>query len=466
MTSVPPRLRRPPPDARALALEVLLESRQHEAFAQELLDRQLTRSPLPPAERRLATQLVYGVLRRRGTLSAIVRPFVTRDLHLVEPWVWDVLALGAYQLLLLTHIPPHAALYETVELAGWCGRRSAKGFLNAVLRKVVDLATDVMTTSPAAEALPLEQGRYRRLARPVLPSPETDPVQYLSVAFGLPDWLAARWSARWPAEECRRLGFWFAGPAPLTLRVNRLRIDRHSFVQACAQAGIAAEPGEQAQAVRLAEHVPVRDLPGYLQGWFSVQDESAMLTASALSPAPGSRVLDLCAAPGGKTTHLAELMQDQGEVLACDVDERRLQTVRELAARLGLTCIRTRCIDTARPASVPAGPFDAVLVDVPCSNTGVLGKRPEARWRLKPEDIAELAALQGGLLRLGVERLRPGGSLVYSTCSIEPDENQDVVRALLKESSDLHLEAEQESAPGRPADGGYWARLRRDGGAS
>jgi 16S rRNA (cytosine967-C5)-methyltransferase len=457
----PPRFRGPRHDARSLALEVLLEVHRHEAFAQELLDRSLGRSPLTPADRRLATQLVYGVLRRRGTLTWLIRPFLNREPQKVEPWLWDALCLGAYQILLLTHIPRHAALNETVELAARFGRPGAKGFLNAVLRKLADLPTEQRTDTPAADALPLETG-YRRLTRPALPPPELDPVQYLAAAFSLPTWLAARWSARWPAEECRRLGFWFAGPVPLTLRVNHLRSDRIGFLRACEGSGVAAELGAQPQSVRLPEPVPVRDLPGYLQGWFAVQDESAMLPGLALAPAVGSRVLDLCAAPGGKTTHLAELMRDEGEVIACDVDERRLKTVNELAARLGLNCIRTCRIDPDQPATVPAGPFDAVLLDVPCSNTGVLGKRPEARWRLRPSDLAELPLLQGRLVRLGVDRLKPGGALVYSTCSIEPEENQNVVRALLQERPELRLEAEQESSPGRPADGGYWAKLRKN----
>jgi 16S rRNA (cytosine967-C5)-methyltransferase len=187
-----------------------------------------------------------------------------------------------------------------------------------------------------------------------------------------------------------------------------------------------------------------------------------MRVTSALDPAPGSRVLDLCAAPGGKTTHLAESMQDRGRVVACDVDERRLQTVGLLARRLGLTIVETCRLRPGPDEELPPGPFDAVLADVPCSNTGVLGRRPEARWRLRPEDLAELVALQARLLRLAAGAVRPGGVLVYSTCSIEPEENRDLVRAVLPALPDFRPEAEEELVPGRPADGGYWARLRRD----
>jgi 16S rRNA (cytosine967-C5)-methyltransferase len=440
---------------------VLLDSDRHEGFVQELLDRHLDGAGLPPADRRLATQLAYGVLRRRGTLDALVRPFVTRQPHQVEPWLWEALRLGAYQLALLTHIPPHAALNETVELAAAFHRPGAKGFLNGVLRRVAELVTDDRLAGPAADALPLEQGEYRRLARPALPDPAVSPVEYLASGFAWPRWLAERWHTRFGWDECVRLGFWFAGPAPLWLRVNTLRTDRAACLAAFAAAGVGAEPGEQPQAIRLRESAAVRDLPGYADGWFAVQDEAAMTVAPALAPATGSRVLDLCAAPGGKTTHLAELIGDQGRVLACDVDDERLRTVTELCRRLGVTCVETARLHPVRNEEPPPGPFDAALVDVPCSNTGVLGRRPEVRWRLRPGDLRHLVALQTRLLRQAAERVRPGGAVVYSTCSIEPEENHGVVDAVLRELPGLALEAESEQVPGRPADGGYWARLRR-----
>jgi 16S rRNA (cytosine967-C5)-methyltransferase len=215
------------------------------------------------------------------------------------------------------------------------------------------------------------------------------------------------------------------------------------------------------QAVRLLEHAAVRQLPGYEQGWFAVQDESAMRVAAALAPEPGSRVLDLCAAPGGKTTHLAELMRNQGQIVACDVDDERLRTVAELSARLGITIIETVRLRPGLNENAPAGPFDAILVDVPCSNTGVLGRRPEVRWRLRPVDLKHLIPLQTKLLLQAAERVRPGGAIVYSTCSIEPEENRAVVDAVLQAMPELSLEADEAQVPGKPADGGYWARLRR-----
>jgi 16S rRNA (cytosine967-C5)-methyltransferase len=450
-----------PPTARRLALDALLQSRRGEGFVSEALDHRLQGAKLSPADRRLATQLAYGVLRRRGTLDALLRPLVNRRPDQVEPWLWEALRLGALQLALLTHIPPHAALHETVELAAQ--RPRAKGFVNAVLRRLAELVTHDRCPGPAADALPLEPGAYRRLARPVLPDPATSPVEYFAAAFALPRWLAERWAGRFPWEECLRLGFWFAAPPPIWLRCNTLRTDRAALLAAFAAAGVRAETGDYPQAVRLLEPAAIRDLPGYEVGWFAVQDESAMRVAAALAPEPGSRVLDLCAAPGGKTTHLAELMRNQGQIAACDVDDRRLQTVGELCRRLGASIVQPVRLHPERNEEPPAGPFDAALVDVPCSNTGVLGRRPEVRWRLRPGDFRHLVPRQTKLLIQAAERVRPGGAMVYSTCSIEPEENRGVVEAVLRGLRHLELEAEAEQVPGRPADGGYWARLRVKG---
>jgi 16S rRNA (cytosine967-C5)-methyltransferase len=475
MTTSPPTLHSDNPSARALALQILLDVHNCNAFVQEILDRHLGRVQLSGPDRRLVTQLAYGVLRRRGTLDALLQPLVARPRHKVEPWLWEALRLGAYQLVVLTHLPPHAVLNETVELAamfqrppspyplplGGEGRvRGAKSFLNGVLRSLSRLVTDERVDAPAADALPLEDGSYRQLVRPVFPDPGAYFFRYFASAFSLPDWLAQRWSERYAREECVRLGFWFAGPAPLWLRCNPLKATREQCLQALSAAAIAAEPGEHPQSIRLHESRPVRELPGFAEGWLTVQDKSAMCVGSALMPEPGSRILDLCAAPGGKTTHLAELMHNEGHIVACDIDEGRLRTVSELAARLGIGIIETRLLDTAGKVPLPEGPFDAVLLDVPCSNTGVLGRRPEVRWRLRPEELPHLVRLQHRLLLQACERVRPGGVIVYSTCSIEPEEDGLLIRALLKEVPGLVLEAEEERTPGRPADGGYWARLR------
>jgi 16S rRNA (cytosine967-C5)-methyltransferase len=444
-------------NSRQLALHVLLECGKKEAFVQDILDQNLRTSQLSPADRRLTTQLVYGVLRRRGTLDALLRTRIKRPIRQVEAEVLEILRLGAYQLFLLTHIPPHAALNETVELANVNLPRAA-GFINAVLRSLVPLLTSDQTSTFGAGALPLVNGLYRKLAQLVMPDPVLMPEAYLAQAFSLPGWLVTRWLKRFGWDECVRLGFWFAGPAPLTLRINSLRSDGAAFLRICGDSACA---GVHPQAVLWKNHVPIPNIPGYAEGHFVVQDESAMRVAMALAPEPGQNVLDLCAAPGGKTTHLAELMKNQGYILACDVEAKKLEPLEDTCRRLGISIIQTKVLNTRQNEEAPLGAFDAVLADVPCSNTGVLGRRPEVRWRLKPDDLTHLVRLQTNLLRQGCERLRPGGKIVYSTCSIEPEENRQVVEAVLSSRKDFVLEAYEEAVPGRPADGGYWARLRR-----
>lgn len=458
--------------ARAVAVDVLTAARTANAWAAELVDDHLARAQLSPQDRRFVTQLVFGVIRRKATLDALVRPFVQRAFHDIEPPLVDCLRLGAFQLAFLTHVPKHAAVHETVNLADHLGRPRAKGFLNGVLRRVAEVVTDEFVESPAPDTLPFD-GRsppvatgglpptssYRKLTQPLLPDPATDPTAYLAVAFSWPRWLVDRWLARHGPDECFCLGFWFNAPPPLWLRVNKLKLDREAYRLILAAQGIDAEPGEHPQSLRLTENASIRELPGYAQGEFAVQDASSMAVATALAPQPGWRVLDLCAAPGGKTTHLAELMKNRGHVTACDIDPRRLDTVTTLCQRLGVTIVEPVLV--AKDGDPPPGLYHAALVDVPCSNTGVLGRRPEVRWRLRPDEFEHLIRLQTRLLFNALDRVRPGGVVVYSTCSIEPDENEGVVKAVRRGIKGLMIEAEHHAVPGRPADGGYWARLRK-----
>jgi 16S rRNA (cytosine967-C5)-methyltransferase len=448
--------------ARVVAADVLRRSRQKEAFAAELIES--AGAGLSPQDRRLVVQLVMGVLRRRATLDALVAPFLTRPFRDLHPDTLDLLRLGAFQLAFLTHVPKHAAVHETVEITP----PVVKKFVNAILRKVAEVVTDEFVPTAGADSIPFDLEspgtavpglRYRKLTRPLLPDPPADFPAYLAAAFSWPRWLADRWLARHGRDECVRLGFWFNAPPPLWLRVNTAKIDRGDYLQQLAAKGLDAAAGEHPQAVRLLDGVSIRELPGYDAGLFAVQDYSSMLVASALAPQPGWSVLDLCAAPGGKTTHLAEFMRNTGRIVACDIVAKRLESVTALCQRMGVTIVEPAVL--ADGTDAPPGPFDAALVDVPCSNTGVLGRRPEVRWRLHPSEFEHLIRLQTKLLFAALDRVKPGGVVVYSTCSVEPDENGGVVRAVMQGMRGLTLEAEHTAVPGQPSDGGYWARLRK-----
>jgi 16S rRNA (cytosine967-C5)-methyltransferase len=451
-----------PPTARRVAFTVLSQYKNEGRFVAQLLEHELEQTPdFPSNERRLAVELINGVVRRRLTLDTLLLPYVARPRHRIEGELWTLLQIGTYQLGFLDAIPPYAAVNETVLLAKEADRHGWDGFANGVLRAVQSAFTDQFADGPSADALPLTNGRYRRLSRVFFRDPDSDPVGYVAESFSFPRWLIERWHSRFELAELCRLGFWFDNPGPLSLRVNPLRANRDALLANFSSQGVSVTPGGLMEAIRVEGTRRVDSLPGFAEGFFSVQDESAMQAVDLLDPKPGETVLDLCAAPGTKSTHLAERMANQGTVIATDIRPDRLRRIDENSHRLGLTIVQPMLV-SADSANVPLGPFDAILVDVPCSNTGVLGKRPEARWRIDAAEIRELAMQQLALLRAACERLAPQGRVVYSTCSIEPEENESIVQTILGERPDLILVAERHHIPGQPADGGYQALLRRN----
>jgi 16S rRNA (cytosine967-C5)-methyltransferase len=467
-------------NARDAAFAVLSEYKNGGRFVAALLEPFFRDSALSaPDERRLAVELTNGVVRREATLDAMIRPHVQRPRHRIEGELWTLVQLGVYQLVFLDAIPAYAAVNETVALARSIGRERWSGFLNGVLRSVERMLTDEFQAAPDAAAVPIAAGRYRRVARTVFSDPSVDSADYFAEAFSFPRWLASRWHERFGFEELCRIGFWFDAPAALSLRVNPLKTNRDELMRMLGEHGIAATVGDLPESIRLVGTARVDTLPGFAEGFFSVQDESAMRAVDRLAPKPGETILDLCAAPGTKTTHLAERMRNVGTIIATDIRSDRLARVTENCARLGISIVRPLLIsDRPRPSSDSAvadsaaevdpasGPFDAILVDVPCSNTGVLGKRPEARWRITPSEFEELSVRQLQLLESASRRLRPGGRLVYSTCSIEPEENEQTVHAFLKREPAFSLVEEWHQIPGRPGDGGYQALLVRGRAAS
>lgn len=447
-----------PPGARDVAFAVLDQHNRTDRFVSVLFDELPNTGRLSPADRRLALEIVSGVVRRRATLDAILAPHVRRPRHRVEDSLWVLLQMGAYQLVFLSAVPPHAAVDETVKLAERIARPRWTGFLNGVLRAVSRSLTDETPTDPAADVIPLTGDRYRRHGQPVFADPSEHPTDYVAAAFSFPSWMVTRWKTRFDFAEQLRLGFWFNTPIRPTLRVNRLKQSRDNLLDDLRAAGVAAVPGHRSESILLTGPAEIERLPGFAEGRFTVQDESAMAAAELLAPQPGQRVLDLCAAPGTKTTHLAELMADRGMIVAADIRTDRLKRIEENAKRLGIGIIEP-CLIRSDGRDIPRGPFDAILLDVPCSNTGVLGKRPEARWRLRPQDLRELSEIGRRLLTRACDRLGDRGRIVYSTCSIEPEENLGVVNAVLSKRDDMRLAGSTDHVPGQPADGGYQALL-------
>ena len=419
------------------------------AYADGALERELGRVELSPLDRALATELTYGSIRQRRLLDAWLDQLGKVPAERQPPKLRWLLHLGLYQLLLSERVPPAAAVSTTVELAkrGGLGRLApvVNGMLRAFLRR-----------RQAGDALPLP----------------ADPAEALGLRHSLPDWLA-RDLLQWLPPEGAEAFARASNSAPaLDLRVNRLRASRDAVLEAMADIGVAANAieGLPMGICLSGRSGDLRQLPGYIEGHWCVQDRSAQRVAALLDPQPGERILDACAAPGGKSTHLAETMNDQGLVLALDRGEARLRRVQRNSARLGLTCIETRHGDASRLAlDAPelCGSFDRILVDAPCSGLGTLARHADARWRMDPAAIEGLVALQRQLLEGLLPLLRPGGQLVYATCTVHPSENGQLIDGLLALRPELRRLEQWQLWPGEQqgaGDGFFAALLQTDQG--
>jgi len=395
---------------------------------------------------------------RQRTIDRVLKEAVSRPRENVQHELWTLLRMGAAELLFGPRDAQYAAISETVELSRYAGHPEWTGFLNGVLRGVQRLLTDEDANEPGPDRVPVADGVYRVLNKPLFPDPNTQTVDYVGLAFSLPGKLAKAWTTRYSREELWPVVWSTLTSPPLALRVNRVATDPQEWASRCEAAGVELAPAEFPEAFRLLSKTRLSDIPGFADGEFVVQDLTAMHAVRLLNPYPKDNVLDLCAGPGTKTTQLAELMLDQGSITATDVTQARLDQISENAERLGFACIHPMWIERSNP-EIDNGPFDAILVDVPCSNTGVLGKRPEARWRYSPDDIRELNKLQRRLLNVAAGLLAEDGRLVYSTCSIEPDENEQFIVNWLRDHPEFECVEMKTILPGPDHDGGFSARL-------
>jgi 16S rRNA (cytosine967-C5)-methyltransferase len=407
-------------DPRSVAWEIL-QRVEGGGYADALLGHRLNRARLSARDRALTTRLVYGTLAWQGYLDHVIAAFSHRAVAKLDPAIRTLLRLALFQACRLTKIPDFAVVDTAVELAKSVRRGVASGLVNAVLRRAASAWQDVP-----------------------LPSLDDDPVAALAVRLSHPPWLVQSWLAEYGRERTEALLHADNEPAPTALRVNCCRASPAEVLRRLQAAGCEAAIGRYApSAIVLETGTGLSALDGQEQGWFALQGEASQLVGFLVAPQPGERVLDTCAAPGGKATHLAELMGDRGEVLAIDISRRGVQRVERLAAQLGLSAVRAVVGDATRlraaasatqdlGLSLPRGGFDRVLVDAPCSGLGTLRGHPELRWRRNPADVRALARLQSRLLDEAGDQVRPGGILVYATCTLSRAENEDVVGAFLE----------------------------------
>ncbi len=406
------------PDARETALKVLVKVEGSDFRAKDILDEALKRHAYPEEESGLATELVYGTLRQLGRLDYYLGKTCHRPLEALSPWVRNLLRLALYQILELSRVPESAAVDTAVELSKSYGHEGVVKFVNGVLRELCRLKHE-----DKLPALPL------------------DPVAAMAVSHSHPLWLARRWVETYGFEKARDMMAAGNQAPPLTLRANLGRIRRDELAGRLHQAGYHVEACRYSPyGLRVKGGGDVRRMPGFNEGHFFVQDESSQMLGLLMAPKQGWQIVDACAAPGGKATHLAELTGRGGAVWAFDRKAPALEKLSLSARRLGLPQLRHEVRDAFYPRQEMLGKMDGVLVDAPCSGLGVLRRRVEARWQLKPEAVAQHAERQAGLLAASSRYLKPGGVLVYATCTLAEEENEDVVRRFLKETPGFAFE--------------------------
>lgn len=404
--------------ARKAAFKILYAVHQQEAYANVALAKELRQGNLSDVDRRFATELVYGAVKAGATLDWILKKYLSRPLNKVNPVVQDILRLGAYQLRYMDKVPASAACNEAVNLAKKFSNEGAAKFVNGVLRSMV--------REPEKAAFPEGKGNA---------------TLQLSLKSQHPEWLVRRWIKEFGYDEAVKLCEFNNQQAPLSVRTNTLMTSPSELLLQLTAAGVEAHRSELTEeGFILDKYGSLDSLLPLQEGHCQVQDESSMLVAHVLDPQPGEKIFDVCSAPGGKTTHIAALMQNRGKIVACDIYEHKLQRVMDNAQRLSVQIIEPLLLDAREIGAKFPNEADRVLVDAPCSGLGVLRRKPDSRWRKSPELLKELPRLQLEILKSAAKAVKSGGILVYSTCTIAHEENQDVVKAFLQENQDFVLE--------------------------
>ena len=441
--------------ARGSAVKILTRVEQSDAYLDKLLNSELNNGDLSDQDRRLLTELTAGVLRWQAKLDWVLTGFYHGEFSKCIPVVKNALRVALYQILFLDRIPHSAAVNESVEIVKRLKGEKSANVVNGVLRSVI-----------------------RRIDAITYPEPNGDPARYLSIMFSHPLWMTRRWIQRYGAGQTEELMRANNARPHLSLRVNPLRGTADELIAKLQERGLKPRLSRYLKDVVVVEGLSnIGGDPLFQEGWYTIQDEGAALASELAGARPGMRVIDLCAAPGGKSTALAEDMRGEGEIISVDKYEAKLKLIDTAAGRLGFQEIIHTATGDARTAQFD--PADVVLVDAPCSGLGVLGKKPDIKWKREPEDIEAMAALQLEILENAAAMEKPGGHLVYSTCTIEPAENEDVVKGFLAKHPEFELAPAGELLPAdvvtpegflstlphrHDTDGTFGARLRRKDG--
>jgi 16S rRNA (cytosine967-C5)-methyltransferase len=458
--------------ARIIAVEVLGQFDPEHNYAGPILDKLLHKTD----QRQRATDLVFGTIRNRLAIDAVIAKFSRCPVERIPAKLLNILRVGAYELIYSPQTGEYSIVNEAAENAKAVAGRKQVGFVNAILRQIARLITNrqsTLTPTNVTRTLPQTPTIGCEFAIPFLQDPQVFPADYLAVAFSLPKWLVADWLARRTSGGLAEFGFantWQICLASnrrpsIYIRPNTSKTTTQKLAEKLYQADIDVEIVPDQPLIKIKSPREVTQLPGFAEGEFTVQDLAAFEPVRILNPQPNWTILDLCAAPGTKTTQLAELTGDRAEILATDFDAERLEKVKENITRLGLKSITIVAYEQLFKNSIfdiRYSKFDAVLLDVPCSNTGVLARRIEARYRLKQDTIKQLTKTQNDLLHTAAKIVKPQGKICYSTCSIQKEENSILVKEFLRQNPTFHLESENLILPSAEQfdhDGGYTAIL-------
>ncbi|MCX5840389.1 MAG: 16S rRNA (cytosine(967)-C(5))-methyltransferase RsmB [Deltaproteobacteria bacterium] len=427
---------------RSLAVDILNRIDEAGLFAEPLLDQALSGSRLTNIhDRHLLTEIVYGTLRKRGRIDGIIARFYNGDRAGMETGVKNILRTAVYQLLFTDRIPPFAIVNEAVKIAK-ISHRASSGLVYAILRNII-----------------------RRQENITDPDFSKNPAAHISQVHSHPLWLVERWLKQFGPEETLAICRANNDIPPLSVRINRLKTTREPVLAELGQSVFETRKTAFSPdgLILSGGAVPLRETPSYREGHLPIQDEASQLITCLVDPKPGMTVLDACAGAGIKTSHLAERMQNRGRILALDRSGQKLKAQRANMKRLVITIVETSIQDVSEdPDDALPGAFDRVLVDVPCSGLGTLRRNPEIKWRIRPADIDDFSSLQKRLIDQAARCLKRGGILVYSTCTLTPEENEAVIRDFLSRSGDFHLENPPDLVPASMVTGEGFFKTRPD----
>ncbi|MFA5239666.1 MAG: 16S rRNA (cytosine(967)-C(5))-methyltransferase RsmB [Phycisphaerae bacterium] len=450
---------RTPKSARTIAANVLNQLNPKLGYAGVILDKLLPQTD----EKQRATDLVLGSIRNRPALDMVITKLADCPIKRIPSKLLNVIRVGTYELIYSPQTPEYSIVNDAVENAKAVAGKKQTAFVNAVLRQITRHLRNrqiPLSQADAQKTMPQSSSTGCEFDIDILPNPKNSPADFLSVAFSLPSWLIKSWLDEHGPELTKQICLAGNRRPSIYIRPNTLKTTSQKLLEKLQTENIDAEAVPDSEMIRIKSPKAVTKLPYFDKGLFSIQDITAAQPVQLLQPKPDWTILDLCAAPGTKTTQLAELTGDKATITATDIDGKRLKKVKENIARLGIKGVTVTEYEKLSENSQ----FDAVLLDVPCSNTGVLAKRPEVRLRITPKTITKLTKTQTELLEYAASMIKPNGKICYSTCSIQRAENSDVVNAFTKQHPEFSLEKEKLSLPCAEAcdyDGGYVAIILR-----